>query len=45
MTRYDWPGRPDGVWLHPRCEEGWHDQMTGHADNPQSRQPPAGGAA
>src|SRR5262249_6667629 len=22
---YDWPGRPDGIWLHPRCEEPWHD--------------------
>jgi hypothetical protein len=23
---YDWPGRPDGIWLHPRCEEAWHDR-------------------
>src|SRR5262249_3157109 len=20
---YDWPGRPDGIWLHPRCEAPW----------------------
>jgi hypothetical protein len=20
---WDWPGRPDGIWLHPRCEAGW----------------------
>ena len=25
MTRYDWQGRPDGIWLHERCEEGWFD--------------------
>jgi Protein of unknown function (DUF3631) len=25
MNPYDWPGRPDAVWLHPRCEEAWHD--------------------
>ena len=22
---WDWPGRPDGVWLHPRCEGPWFD--------------------
>ncbi len=22
---WDWPGAPDGVWLHSRCEEAWHD--------------------
>jgi putative DNA primase/helicase len=22
---YDWPGRPDGIWLHPRCEGPWFD--------------------
>ena len=21
--QWDWPGRPDGIWLHPRCEAGW----------------------
>jgi hypothetical protein len=23
MNPWDWPGRPDGIWLHPRCEESW----------------------
>src|SRR6516162_5590584 len=23
MNAWDWPGRPDGIWLHPRCEAGW----------------------
>jgi len=23
MNPWDWPGRPDGIWLHPRCEAGW----------------------
>jgi len=23
--RWDWPGRPDGIWLHSRCEEPWFD--------------------
>jgi len=23
--RWDWPGRPDGIWLHPRCEAPWFD--------------------
>lgn len=32
MARWDWPGRPDGVWLHPRCEEGWAD-----AESPSAR--------
>jgi hypothetical protein len=22
---YDWPGRPDGVWLHSQCEAPWFD--------------------
>jgi hypothetical protein len=25
MNRWDWLGRLDGIWLHPRCEEPWHD--------------------
>lgn len=25
MNRWDWLGRPDGIWLHPRCQEPWHD--------------------
>ena len=24
--QWNWPGRPDGIWLHPRCEEAWHDR-------------------
>jgi hypothetical protein len=31
LNPWDWPGRPDGIWLHPPCEEGWHDQETGRA--------------
>jgi hypothetical protein len=22
---YDWPGRPDGIWLHRQCEAPWFD--------------------
>ena len=22
---YTWPGRPDGIWLHSRCEAPWYD--------------------
>jgi hypothetical protein len=22
---WDWPGRPDGIWLHSRCEAAWFD--------------------
>jgi hypothetical protein len=22
---WDWPGRPDGIWLHSHCEEAWYD--------------------
>jgi putative DNA primase/helicase len=25
LNPYDWPGRPDGIRLHGRCEEGWMD--------------------
>ena len=25
MNPWDWPGRPVGIWLHPRCEEAWFD--------------------
>jgi putative DNA primase/helicase len=32
MNSWDCPGRPDGIWLHPRCEEGWHD-----AESPSAR--------
>jgi Protein of unknown function (DUF3631) len=23
--QYDWLGRPDGIWLHTRCEEPWFE--------------------
>ena len=23
LRTWDWPGRPDGIWLHSRCEEPW----------------------
>jgi len=26
--RWDWTGRPDGIWLHLRCEEPWFDKET-----------------
>src|SRR5207244_3686141 len=22
---WDWPGRPEGIWLHPPCEEAWYE--------------------
>jgi hypothetical protein len=22
---WDWPGRPDGIWLHKPCEEAWYE--------------------
>jgi hypothetical protein len=25
MNSYNWPGRPDGIRLHPRCEGPWFD--------------------
>jgi putative DNA primase/helicase len=25
MRNYDWPSRPDGVWLHCQCEAPWFD--------------------
>jgi hypothetical protein len=43
MNRWDWPGRPDGIWLHPRCEELWHDSE-GRLQRPPARSatyPPA----
>jgi hypothetical protein len=24
-NHWDWPGRPDGIWLHERCEAPWFD--------------------
>jgi hypothetical protein len=31
MNRWDWLGRPDGIWLHSRCEEAWHDAESSSA--------------
>jgi hypothetical protein len=25
VNRWDWPGRPHGIWLHPRSEGPWSD--------------------
>jgi len=25
LNHWAWPGYPDGIRLHPRCEEAWHD--------------------
>jgi Protein of unknown function (DUF3631) len=25
MNPWDWPDRPDGIWLHPRCEKPWFE--------------------
>jgi hypothetical protein len=25
LWSWDWPGRPDRVWLHRQCEEAWSD--------------------
>jgi Protein of unknown function (DUF3631) len=40
MKPWDWPGRPDGVWLHARCEAAWFDSERDHtagADKCDSR--------
>ena len=26
LTPYDWHGRPEGIWLHSRCEGPWFDR-------------------
>jgi hypothetical protein len=28
LRPFDWQGRPDGVLLHRRCEEAWHDRAS-----------------
>ena len=30
---WDWPGRPDGIWLHPRCEAAWYDSQSDQSGN------------
>jgi len=27
--QWNWPGWPDGIWLHPRCEGPWLDSEGG----------------
>ena len=34
---WNWPGRPDGIWLHPRCETPWADSEGGRTMKPPSR--------
>jgi hypothetical protein len=29
LNPWNWPGRPNGIWLHPRCEYQWYDAETG----------------
>jgi hypothetical protein len=37
LNPYDWPGWPDGIWLHAKCEEAWHDSekqpVTGESED------------
>ena len=28
---WNWPGRPDGIWLHPPCEEAWYESEGGRS--------------
>ena len=45
---WDWPGRPDGIWLHTKCEEAWFTREAGTtkvakvatSHNPHSPQSP-----
>jgi putative DNA primase/helicase len=34
VRRWNWPGRPDGVLLHRRCEMPWYDQAAQGAPQP-----------
>jgi putative DNA primase/helicase len=44
LNSWDWPGRPDGIRLHGRCEAPWFDRAAA-ADNHVSPQSPIGDAA
>jgi Protein of unknown function (DUF3631) len=38
-NHWDWPDRPDGIWLHQRCEEPWFDSenlKTSHSPSKKS---------
>jgi len=39
LNPYDWPGWPDGIWLHRKCEEPWFesDRQLATADKSVSR--------
>jgi hypothetical protein len=40
LNHYDWPGYPDGIRLHPRCEVAWHDrEALNHHHAPAFGQP------
>jgi hypothetical protein len=41
--QWDWPGRPDGVWLHTRCEGPWFDAEGELPDEPLPSASPASG--
>jgi Protein of unknown function (DUF3631) len=41
--QWDWRGRPDGIWLHPRCEAPWYDREGGRRASPVERTPDAAG--
>ena len=34
LRPWDWPFRPDGIRLHGRCEEPWHDAHHSRGDGP-----------
>jgi hypothetical protein len=36
LKPYDWPGRPDGIRLHRRCEEPWRSALAAMTDNQTS---------
>jgi hypothetical protein len=42
LNQWDWPARPDGIWLHERCEASWFDsEALNHHSAPHLR-PPGG---
>jgi len=38
---YDWPGRPDGILLHRRCEAPWFDNFNSRTPQPAPTEPRA----
>jgi len=43
LNPWDWPGRPDGIWLHPRCEAPWVESEGGRTASPVERTPDGAG--